>query len=95
METSYTHARQNLAALCDTAVDDCETIIIHRRGRPDVALIAADELSSLLETLHLLSSPENAKWILEGKEALDRGEGQTLSIDELSAAVGMSRAKSA
>ena len=49
METTYTKARENLAALMDKVVDDREAIIIHRRGQPDVALIAADELESLLE----------------------------------------------
>jgi antitoxin YefM len=95
METSYTHARAHLAELCDKAIDDCETVIIHRRGKPDVALIAADELSGLMETLHLLGSPDNARWILQAGESLERGEGQSLSISELARAVGLEQAKSA
>jgi antitoxin YefM len=34
-------------------------VVIKRRDGKDVALIAADELSSLLETVHLLRSPED------------------------------------
>ena len=60
IQTSYTSARANLARLCDQAVDDLETVIIQRRGKPDVALIAAAELASLEETAHLLRSPKNA-----------------------------------
>ena len=48
--TSYTQARENLAALLDRVTKDREIVIIERRGHEEVALIAADELSSLLET---------------------------------------------
>jgi antitoxin YefM len=38
--------------------------MINRRGNEDVALVAANELSSLLETAHLLRSPRNARRLL-------------------------------
>jgi antitoxin YefM len=60
-ETTYTEARANLKSLLDEAIDSREIVIIHRRTGEDVALIAADELRSLIETAHLLRSPENAK----------------------------------
>ena len=58
-ETTYTYARAHLAELWDRVVGDRETVVIHRRGAEDVALISAEELSSMQETLHLLASPEN------------------------------------
>jgi antitoxin YefM len=64
-ETSYSHARAHLAALCDEAISTREPIIIHRRGADDVALIAADELRGWMETAHLLRSPKNAQRLLE------------------------------
>lgn len=64
IETSYTEARANFAKLCDRVTQDRETVIIKRRGAEDVALIAADELSSLEETAYLLRSPENARRLL-------------------------------
>ncbi|MDD5272146.1 MAG: type II toxin-antitoxin system Phd/YefM family antitoxin [Methylovulum sp.] len=54
--------------------DDQEVVIIQRRGAADVALIAADELNSLLETAHLLRSPANAERLLA---ALARAQQQT------------------
>ena len=63
-ETTYTNARANLKALLDEAADTREPVIIHRRGGDDVALIAADELRSLIETAHLLRSPANAERLL-------------------------------
>lgn len=74
IETTYTHARAHFAELCDAAAEDREVVIIRRRNAEDVALIAADELSSLLETAHLLRSPKNAERLLS---ALARARSRT------------------
>jgi antitoxin YefM len=89
IQTTYTHARAHLAALCDEVAANREVVIIHRRGAEDVALIAAEELSGLLETAHLLRSPRNAERLLT---ALARAQGRTLSpqsLDELRREVGL------
>jgi antitoxin YefM len=78
METTYSHARAHLAALCDEAVSTREPIIIHRRGAEDVALIAADELRGLLETAHLLRSPKNAERLLS---ALAEARSEDLPVE--------------
>jgi antitoxin YefM len=83
IQTTYTHARAHLAALCNEVTANREVVIIHRRGAEDVALIAAEELSGLLETVHLLRSPANAERLLT---ALARARQRTLSpqsLDEL------------
>jgi antitoxin YefM len=74
-ETTYTHARANLAALCDQVTATREPIVIRRRGSEDVALVAASELRSLTETAHLLRSPRNAQRLLT---ALVRAQSQEL-----------------
>jgi len=61
IEITYTNLRENLASVLDRVIDDQEVVIVRRRGARDVALIPADELSSLIETAHLLRSPANAK----------------------------------
>ena len=71
--TSYTEARANFATLCNRAIENREVIMINRRGAEDVAMLAADELSSLLETAHLLRSPRNARRLLA---ALDRARAK-------------------
>jgi antitoxin YefM len=89
IQTTYTHARAHLAALCDEVTANREVVIIHRRGAADVALIAADELSGLLETAHLLRSPKNAERLLT---ALARAQRRTLSpqsLEELRREVGL------
>ena len=69
IQTTYSSARANLAKLCDEVVDNQRIVIISRRGRHDVALISADELSGLLEKSISLRSPKNAERLLT---ALDR-----------------------
>ena len=89
IQTTYTNARANLAALCDEVITNREVVIIHRRGTEDVALISAAELSSLLETAHLLRSPKNAERLLT---ALARAQCRTVapqSVETLRHEVGL------
>ena len=75
IHTTYSNARANLANLCNKASEDKEIVLINRRNAEDVALIAASELSSLLETAHLLRSPKNAQRLLTAlNRALSRSE---------------------
>ena len=87
--TSYSEARARFAHYLDRAVDDRETILVQRRGRPDVAIIAADELAGLLEAAHLMRSPANARRLLGALERAERGEGVRLSLEELRGQVGL------
>jgi len=64
VETTYTALREKLAGFLDQVTDDREVVIVRRRGARDVALVAADELSSLMETAYLLRSPKNAERLL-------------------------------
>lgn len=76
IQTTYTRARAHLAELLDEVVDNRETVVIRRRGREDVAMIAAAELSSILETAYLLRSPGNAERLLRSLESARRGQGK-------------------
>jgi antitoxin YefM len=75
IETTYSQAREQLKSLMDRAVNDREIIMVKRRSGGDVAMIAADELQSLMETAHLLRSPKNAQRLLN---ALARARTETL-----------------
>lgn len=93
LEVSYSEARANLASLMDQVTDDCEVVVIKRRGRSSVAMIDADELSSLLETEYLFRSPKNAERL---NKAIDRsmaGEGEVISIEELRKEFGVEKNK--
>ncbi|MCT7952042.1 type II toxin-antitoxin system Phd/YefM family antitoxin [Ancylothrix sp. C2] len=69
-QITLTEANANLNELCEQVVADRDFVIITRPDGENVALIAADELNSLLETVHLLRSPKNAERLLSAiKEA--------------------------
>jgi antitoxin YefM len=82
IKTTYSHARENLASILDQVTSDREIAIIRRRGREDVAIVSADELSGLLETAHLLRSPANAKRLLT---AIRRSQSKDLPASTLEA----------
>lgn len=86
---SYSEARQNLAKLWDKIIADRETFILKRRGKEDLAVLPADDLKSLQETLYLLSSPANATRLLESIEWARRGEGTTQTVEALKEEVGL------
>ena len=67
-ETTYSQAKLNLVTILDQVCDNREIIVIKRRNQENVALIAEDELSSLLECVYLLRSPENAKRLFRALE---------------------------
>ncbi len=89
IQTTYTNARANFASLIDEVVKNREVVFISRRGREDVAMIAADELASILETAHLLRSPANAQRINTALERVRKQAGTPQTIDELRKEVGL------
>jgi len=83
IQTTYTQARAQLAALMDKVINQRDVVIIQRRGAEDVALIAADELASLQETAHLLRSPANAERLLTALARVRQGTGSPQTLDDL------------
>jgi antitoxin YefM len=89
IQTNYTQARANLAKLLDQVTHDREVVVIQRRGEEDVAIVAASELASLLETSYLLRSPHNAERLLSALSRSLKNEGQPLTAEELKHEVGL------
>lgn len=89
IHTTYTNARANFAQLLNEVVDNQEVVIISRKGSEDVALISATELSSLMESAHLLRSPRNAERLMR---AVNRARSRTLmpeGVDKLRGELGL------
>jgi antitoxin YefM len=93
VETSYTHARANLAKLCHQVAADRDMVRITRRGGNDVVIISADELSGLMETAHLFRSPKNAARLISAIKKARGEEGTPQSIEGLRAEVGLGEEK--
>jgi antitoxin YefM len=88
-EITYSQARANLANLLHDVTENREIVIIRRRSGEDAALIAADELTSLLETAYLLRSPANAERLLTALNDALKGQGRPLNPAELREEVGL------
>ena len=89
VKTSYSHARQQLATLWDQVEDSREAAVIQRRGHEDMALIPADELSSLQETAYLLRSPQNAVRLLAALTRARRGKTKPTDLTALRRELGL------
>ena len=70
---SYSDLRQNLAKYMDHAVNDREEIFVTRQGSESVVMMSAAEYRSMMETLHLLSSPANAESLRKSIAQADAG----------------------
>ncbi len=89
LQTTYTNARANFAGLCDEVTENREIVVIRRRKGSNVAMIAADELQSLVESAHLMRSPKNAERLLVALERALKGSATTSSIESLRCEVGL------
>jgi antitoxin YefM len=88
-QTTYSHARANLAQLMDTTTDNREIVVVQRRGKEDVAMIALDELERLLETAYLHRSPANLKRFEESIAQSKAGKSIELTLEQLRERVGL------
>ena len=91
VETTYTSLRENLASVMDRVVNDREVIIVRRKRGQRVAMIPADELSSLLETAHLLRSPRNAERLIKALNSSKRRKGKPESLRKLRQEMGLAQ----
>ena len=88
-ETTYSQARANLASILDQVYDERQVVVIKRQNNKNVALIAEDELSSLLESVYLLRSPENAKRLFRALEWAKTEQGNPQTLAELKEELGI------
>ncbi|WP_075289653.1 type II toxin-antitoxin system Phd/YefM family antitoxin [Pararhizobium arenae] len=70
----FSKAREELAGLLDEVSQDRVAVEIVRRNKPSAILIDKDEYEGMLETLHLMSSPANAKRLMQAIEDVNAGK---------------------
>ena len=92
IETTYARLRDNLATVLDQVLDDQEVVIVRRPGSPDIALIPAQELSSLMETVYLLGSAANAKRLFSALRRVDRRKVKASNVEQLRREIGLGTA---
>jgi antitoxin YefM len=76
IQYSYAYARANLGKVMDKVIDDADIVIIERRGHERVAMISAEQLERMQETLYILNSPVHVSLIEATAERAARGIGK-------------------
>ncbi|WP_424140629.1 type II toxin-antitoxin system Phd/YefM family antitoxin [Roseomonas chloroacetimidivorans] len=72
---SYTELRQNLSRYLDEAVEARAPVVVTRQGgKGNVVMISEEEFAGWQETVHLLSSPKNARRLLRGMRQVEAGQ---------------------
>ena len=82
---SLAEARANLSKLVESAVSTHERFEVTRNGDRVAVLLGTDDYDSLLETLDVLSNPDEVDDIRSGLADLENGE--VSSADEVRAAL--------
>ena len=82
---SLAEARANLSKLVESAVTTHERFEVTRNGDRAAVLLSADDYDALLETVDVLSRPEQVEAIRRGLDDLESGE--TSTADDVRAAL--------
>jgi antitoxin YefM len=73
---NFSDARNSLRSVIDQVVEDADVTIISRRDAPDAVVMSLDHYNSLMETVHLLSSPANATHLARSIAQARAGKAQ-------------------
>ena len=71
---TYTDARNNLKSVLDKVIDDADVAFITRKEGGHAVVMGQDHYDSLMETLYLLSSPNNTTRLNESIAQLRAGK---------------------
>ena len=91
VRATCSQARARLAEIWDDVENCREPAILERRGHDTMALLPADELRSLQETVYLLRSPKNAARLLSALHRSRRGRISPVGLESLADSVSPSR----
>lgn len=79
---SFTQARSEFKGVIDRVVADCDATLIHRRDGENAVLLSESTYNSMLETLHLLQSPANARRLMVSVEQDRKGAAKKRELLE-------------
>ena len=80
---SFSEARESFKTVLDRVVADADVTLITRRHAQDAVVMSLDTYNSLMETVHLLRSPANARRLLASVDSLNKGRKIKKSLKDL------------
>lgn len=72
---TFSETRANLKSVMDQVVNDHSPVVVARKRGEAVVMVSLDDWNAVNETLHLLSTPENARRLRDSIAQLDAGKG--------------------
>lgn len=79
---SYSDTRAHLKEVMDRVVEDRAPVIISRQKAESVVMVSLADWNAMEETMHLLSSANNAARLKSAIDQLDAGKGQPRELIE-------------
>lgn len=79
---SYSDTRANLKDVMDRVVNDKTPVVVTRQRAESVVMVSLSDWNAMEETLHLLSSPANARRLADAIGQLDAGRGEARELIE-------------
>jgi len=77
---NYSDARSQFKQVIDQVVADADVTVISRRDADDAVLMSLDTYNSMVETMHLLRSPENARHLAKSIAQYQKGQVKTKGV---------------
>jgi antitoxin YefM len=79
---SYSDTRAKLKEVMDRVVEDHQPVVITRQKAEAVVMVSLADWNAMEETVHLLSTPNNADRLREAIRELDTGDGEEHDLIE-------------
>ena len=73
---TYSEARSALKSVLDRVHEDADVTVISRRDGADAVVMSLDHYESIMETMHLLSTPANAAHLAKSIAQLKAGKAR-------------------
>ncbi len=77
---TYSDLRARLKEVMDRVVGDRAHVVVTRQKAEPVVMVSLSDWNAMEETIHLLSSPANAKRLRASISQLDAGKGKTRKL---------------
>jgi antitoxin YefM len=71
---NYSEFRSKMKEYLDQVEQEHETLILKRGKGKGSVVISLEEYNSMIETMHVLSSKENVKWLFESIDQYKSGK---------------------
>ena len=78
--TSYNDFSSNIGHIFSSVIDDRDTYIVNGGQERNVVLMSLDEYNSIMETLHIMSSPQTMADIRESEKQFAEGKYHVVDL---------------